>query len=94
MYALYTPSPLIHIQPGTQLAKTAKIGDTVIQPESAPPASTSSLTKTSARTFAVGLLHGTIQAPPGVNIPAVPLPVLQAMAETDTWPPNFSDFLC
>ena len=48
----------------------------------------------SARTFAVGLLHGTIQAPPGVNIPAVPLPVLQAMEQTDTWPPNFSDFLC
>ena len=42
-------------------------------------------------TFAAGLLHGTIQAPPGVNIPDVPLPVLEA---TDTWPPNFSDFLC
>ena len=37
----------------------------------------------SARTFGAGLLHGTIQA---VNIPAVPLPVLQAMAQTDTWP--------
>ena len=48
----------------------------------------------SARTFAVGLLHGPIQAPPGVNIPAVPLPVLQAMAQTDrhdmTWPSTFS----
>ena len=30
----------------------------------------------SARTFAVGLLHGTIQAPPDVNIPAVLLRVL------------------
>ena len=48
----------------------------------------------SARTFAADLLHGTIQAPPGVNIPAVLLPVLEAMAQTDTWPPNFSDFLC
>ena len=26
---------------------------------------------------------GTIQAPPGVNIPAVLLPLLQAMAQTD-----------
>ena len=27
---------------------------------------------------------GTIQAPPGVNIPAVLLPLLQTMAQTDT----------
>ena len=46
----------------------------------------------SARTFAAGLLHGTIQASPSVNIPAVPLPVLEAMAQIDTWPPNFSEF--
>ena len=32
----------------------------------------------SARTFAVSLLHGTIQAPPRVNIS---LPVLQAMEQ-------------
>ncbi len=86
--------PLIHIHAGLQLAKRAKTDATQ---ESVPLASTSTcttLTKMSARTFAVGLLHGTIQAPPGVNIPAIPLPVLQAMAQTDTWPPNFSDFLC
>ena len=42
----------------------------------------STLTKMSARTFAVGLFHGTIQAPPGMNIPAIPIPVLQAMEQT------------
>ena len=47
-----------------------------------------------ARTFAVGLLLGTIQALPGLNIPAVPISVLQAMEQTDTRPPNFSDYLC
>ena len=73
---------MIHIQSGIQLAKRAKTGDTATL-ESAPPASLSTLTKMSARTFAVGLLHGTIQAPPGVNIPAVPLPILQAMEQTD-----------
>ena len=36
---------------------------------------------------------GTIQAPPGVNIPAVLLPLLQAMAQTDiTFPSSSSDF--
>ena len=35
----------------------------------------------------------TIQAPPGVNIPAVLLPLLQAMAQTDTtFPSSNSDF--
>ena len=48
----------------------------------------------SARTFAVGLIYGTIQAPQGVNIPATPLSVLQIMAQTDTWPPDFPKFLC
>ena len=84
---------LFHIQSGTQLAKRATIDDTTTL-ESALQASASTCTKMSAHTFAVGLLHGTIQASPGVNIPAVPLPVLQAMAQTDIWPPNFSDFLC
>ena len=36
---------------------------------------------------------GTIQAPPGVSIPAVLLPLLQAMAQTDTtFPSSSSDF--
>ena len=48
----------------------------------------------SVHTFAMGLLNGTIQAPPGVNIPAVPLPILQTMAQTDALPSNFPDFLC
>ena len=46
--------------------------------------SLSTLTKMSARTFAGGLIHGTILASTGVNIPAVPLSVLQAMEQTDT----------
>ena len=33
---------------------------------------------------------GTIQAPPGVNIPAVLLPLLQTMAQTDTTFPSSS----
>ena len=50
----------------------------------------------SAHTFAGGLIAtwNNPIVPPGVNIPAVPLSVLQAMEQTDTWPPNFSDFLC
>ena len=36
---------------------------------------------------------GTIQAPPGVSIPAVLLPLLQAMAQTDTtFPSSSPDF--
>ena len=37
------------------------------------------------RTFVAGFLNGTIQAPPGVSSPAVPLPVLETMAHTDKW---------
>ena len=47
----------------------------------------------SARTLAVGLIHGRIQAPQGVNIPAIPLSVLQTMEQTDKWPPDFPKFL-
>ena len=54
----------------------------------------------SARTFAVVLLHGNNPSSSDVNIPAVLLPLLQAMAqtETDTWysifPSSSSEFLC
>ena len=66
-----------------QLAKRTKAdADGTATLESAPTSSTSTFTKMSAHTFAVGLLHGTIQAPPGMNIPAVPLSVLQAMEQT------------
>lgn len=51
------------------------------------------VSRMSARTFAVGYLNGTIQPAPGINIPAVPLPILQTMTQTNTWPPDFSTFL-
>ena len=68
---------MVHIRPGIQLAKRAKTGDSTTL-ESAPLHSLTN--EISARTFAVGLLHGTIQPRPGVNIPAVPLTILQDMA--------------
>lgn len=37
------------------------------------------INKASAQAFAQGLLSGQILAPPGVNMPAIPLPVLQDM---------------
>ena len=42
----------------------------------------------------VDLIHGKIQAPQDVNISAIPLSVLQTMAQTNTWPPDFPKFLC
>jgi len=35
-----------------------------------------------------GIQDGTLQTPPGVDTPAVPIPVLQHMKETNTWPVN------
>jgi len=60
---------------------------------SASDKAAATVTKMSARAFAVGYLNGTLQPAPGVNIPAVPLPVLRTMTQTNTWPPNFFTFL-
>lgn len=49
--------------------------------------------KMRARTFAVGLMNRTIQPTPQGSIPAIPLPLLQEMVETDSWPANLSNYL-
>ena len=33
-----------------------------------------------------GLQNGTVQAPPGVETPAIPFPILKQMEKTDRWP--------
>ena len=48
--------------------------------------------KMSALTFAVGLINGTLQPSPEVNLPAVPVPILQEMIQTNTWPADFQKY--
>ncbi len=48
-----------------------------------------------ARAFAVGLLNGKIQPQPHAqgSIPAIPLPVLQKMIDTNTWLEELSNYI-
>ncbi len=42
--------------------------------------------------LARGLLNGQFITPPGVSMPAIPVPVLQNMVETNTWPEDFNKY--
>ena len=57
------------------------------------PSAAASLNKASAQGFACGFLNGQFLTPPCVNLPAIPLPVLQQMKESNKWPQDFNKFL-